>query len=297
MPGGTELKLFESPSKIKQFTECELLGQLSYNERWEPREAHASLPARLRGNAFARACEGLHGAIRDGAVDLLGTTEFVALTVDKAIELFDKQFKYCVEKGIVFKPDTDSISKAELRRVIPLYAHHTPLKNWVITHVEDPIKSYSCRPDLAGKEPAQQFDFVGDMKYKSSLDSRWENDTIEEFHWDIQFQQYPEAHRSHISLSPDVPVYSYLFLVIGTPFRIKPVGWIFTPEQQQFCKAGITAMTKRIQEITIDGRMPIPSTSHRNKFGWCPMKKACLEYNLDAERMKRDYVQLDELPE
>lgn len=289
-------KLFESPSKIKQFTDCEVLGQLTYIDRWEPREAHPSLPARLRGNAFSKACEGLHGAIKEGSGGLLGSQEFIALTVDRAIDLFERQFRYCVERGISFKPDTDSISKAELRRVIPLYAHHTPLKNWKITNVEEPIKVYSCRPDLAGVEPSE-FHFVGDMKYKSSLDSRWESDTIEEFHWDAQFQQYPEAYRHHLGLSPDVPVYSYLFLVIGTPFRIKPVGWVFTPEQQAFWKAGAVAMTSRIREITVLNRQPIPSTAHRNKFGWCPMKKACLEYNLDVERMKRDYVQLDELPE
>lgn len=40
-----------------------------------------------------------------------------------------------------------------------------------------------------------------------------------------------------------------------------------------------------------------PALTHRDNVGWSPMKKVCLEANLDPQRMKRDYVQLDELPE
>ena len=41
----------------------------------------------------------------------------------------------------------------------------------------------------------------------------------------------------------------------------------------------------------------LPVLTHHDNVGWCPMKKASLEHNLDAELMKRNYVQLDELPE
>lgn len=292
-----EIKLLESPSKQKRFDTCELLGQLSYLDRWEPREAHPSLPARLRGNAFTKACEVFHNAIKDGDINLLDEHSFVQLATDQAVSVFDRQYKYCVEKGISFRPDTDAVSRAEMRRIIPLYAKYTPFRtHWKITHVEYPIVSASCRPDLAGVDPSQ-FDFVGDIKYKSSLESRWENDTIEEFHWDPQFQQYNYAHRRVLGVGNDHPVYSYLFLVVGSPFRVKSVGWVYTPEQQQLWYKSAESLTREIREITSGERLPRAAASHRDRFGWCVMKKACLEYYLDPELMKRDYVQLDGLPE
>lgn len=292
-----ELKLLESPSKQKRFDTCELLGQLTYLDRWEPREAHNSLPARLRGNGFTKGCEVIHNAIMAGDLNLLDETSFVNLVTEQAITTFDKQFKYCAEKGISFKPGTDEVSRAELRRVIPLYMKYTPFRaNWKITHVEYAIKKFGCRPDLGGIDP-QGFDFVGDMKYKSSLEARYESDTIEEFHWDVQFQQYNHAHRDMLGYGNDRPVYSYLFLVIGSAFRIKPVGWLYTPEQQQLWYQSAESLTREIREITSGQRLPRAAAAHRDKFGWCVMKKACLEYYLDPELMKRDYVQIDELPE
>lgn len=292
----TELKVLESPSKMKRFDECELLGQLTYIDRWEPIEAHLSLVPRLRGNGFARACEVLHKALRDGSGEMLDDQGFVNLAVEEAVGLFERQFRYCLEKGIRFKPDVDALSKTELRRVIPLYAKQTPLRQWTITHVEHPIKTHGCRPDLAGKDH-QGIDAVGDMKYKSSLDARWESDTIEEFHWDYQFQQYNAAHRSAIGVGDAIPVYSYLVLVVGSPFRIKPVGWLYTPEQQALWRQSADALTKEIREITSGERLPRAAAAHRTRFGWCAMKKACLEYYLDPNLMKNDYVQLDALPE
>ena len=290
-------KVYESPSKQKRFDECELLGQLTYLDRWEPLEAHNSLAPRLRGNGFARACEIIHKALRDDNADLLDNRTFIDEVIEQATLLFNRQYTYCTEKGIRFKPGTDEVSRAELRRIIPLYISQTPLrKHWKVTQVEYAIKSHSVRPDLGGIDP-QGFDFVGDMKYKSSLEARYENDTIEEFHWDFQFQQYNDAWRSDRGLGPDRPVYSYLFLVIGSPFRIKPVGWLYTPEQQAIWQQSAAALTDEIRTITSGKRLPRASTTHRTKFGWCTMKKACLEYYLDPELMKRDYVQLDELPE
>lgn len=43
--------------------------------------------------------------------------------------------------------------------------------------------------------------------------------------------------------------------------------------------------------------LPNPALTHHDNVGWCLMKKACLEHNLDPELMKRDNVQPDELSE
>lgn len=293
----TELKVLASPSMQKKYDFCYLLGQLQYLDRWEPREAERSLPARLRGTAFARAAEIIHKALMGGERDMLDSSSFIMTIVDEACAMFDRQFQYCVSKGIVFPERVDEISRAELRRTIPLYARHTPVRSWKkILGVEYPIKKYSCRPDIVG---INELDFlcVGDVKYKSSLEARYETNTVEEFKWDPQFLQYNHAWRADQGVGDDVPVYSTLLLVVGSPFRIKPVAWLYTPENLQIWLQSATALTETINSIRAGTTLPRAATVHKNNYGWCPMKKACLEYNLDPELMKRDYVQLDELPE
>jgi hypothetical protein len=291
------IKVLESPSKQKKVDFCRLLLQLNYNERWEPREAERSLPARLRGTALARGAEIIHKAIRDGDRELLQNTSFMMACVDESIALFDRQFKYCVEAGISFPPNVDATSRAELRRVIPLYARYTPLLSWQkITGVERSIPEYSCRPDVEGVN-ARGFDVVGDIKYKSSLPSEYESSTIEEFHWDPQVLQYNHAERHILGRGPNDNVYSTLLLVVGSPFRIKEVEWLYTPEKLQLWFESAKDLTQAIRDIKEGRALPRAATVHRNNFGWCPMKKACLEYNLDPELMKRDYVQIDNMPE
>lgn len=291
------VKLLESPSKQKQFDTCQLLGQLTYIDKWEPKEAHLSLIPRLRGNAFSKACELIHTTLKQGDTTTLDKQEFVQSVVTTAVSLFDRQYEYCLSSGINFKPDVDALVRTELRRVIPLYIANTPFRqHWQVSDVEFSIPSHGCRPDIAGKEPAG-YHFVGDMKYKSSLEARYESDTIEEFHWDYQFQQYNEAYRAKLGVGDSESVYSYLFLVVGSPFRIRSVGWVYTPEQRAIWRASAADLTETIRLITSNQKLPRAATTHRSKFGWCPMKKACLEHYLDPELMKRDYVQLKELPE
>ena len=293
----TQERLLRSPSMQKKYDRCHLLGQLQYIDRWEPREAERSLPPRLRGNAFALAAEITHKTIQANERDLLNQTSFVCHIVDEAIGRFDRQFQYCVDQGISFRENTDAISRAELRRVIPLYIRHTPVLSWKkVVAVETPIKAYSCRPDLGG---VNHLDFacVGDIKYKSKLETEYESSTIEEFHQDGQFLQYNDAWRHDQALSQDVPVYSILLLVVGAPFRIKSVEWLYTPERLQLWRKGAEDLSATINNIEAGLVLPRPSLTHRDNFGWCPMKKACLELNLDPELMKRDYVQLKELPD
>lgn len=293
----TEIKLLESPSSQKKADFCRLLYQLQYLDKWEPREAERSLPARLRGTAVARAAEIVHKAIMDGNRELLQETSFVMALVDEAVTLFDKQFRYCVDAGISFAANVDATSRAELRRIIPLYARNTPVLSWQqVTGAELPLPKYSCRPDVVGVNQLG-FHCVGDVKYKTSLPSEYASSTIEEWHWDPQFIQYNHAWRDHIECGPDVAVYSSLLLVIGSPFSVRQVDWLYTPEQLKLWYESAKDMSAAIQGIKSGSVLPRAATVHRNNFGWCPMKKACLEYNLDPELMRRDYTQLEEMPE
>lgn len=286
----------ESPSAQKKADQCLLLYQLTYLDRWEPREAVRSLLPRLRGNAVSKCAEIVHKVIMNGDVQLLDSTSFLMSMVEECIALFNRQFEYCKNMGIVFPPDVDGVSRAELRRVLPLIAKYTPVRSWQkVLGVERPIKQLHCRPDVQGIN-AHGFHTVGDIKYKSALEARYEGSTIEEFHWDPQFQQYPTAHRVDQSLGRDVPVYSTLLLVVGAPFRIKPVEWLYNQEQEAFFLQGAEALSTTIRGIKDGKILPRPAVVHRNNFGWCPMMKACMELHLDPELMKQFYVQM-ELPE
>jgi hypothetical protein len=232
-----------------------------------------------------------------GEKALLDDTDFVLSTVAEGIALFDRQFTYCIEKGISFAPDVDAISRAELRRVIPLYARHTPVRQWQqVTAVEKPNRTFSCRPDLEGVN-SLGFHCVGDIKYKTSLEARYESNTIEEFHWDPQFLQYNYARKHDEGVPADVPVYSILLLVVGSGFKIKQLEWLYTPEQLQLWYESALDLTQAVEGIRAGTVLPRASTTHKDNFGWCAMKRACLEYNLDPELMKQHYVQLDEMPE
>lgn len=293
----TEIKLLESPSSQKKYDRCRLLGQLQYIDRWEPREAERSLPARLRGTAFARGAEIIHKTIMQGEKAILLEASFLLNAVEESIALFDRQFSYCVNKGITFPPDVDAISRAELRRVIPLFARHTPVLQWQkVLGVEMPLKKWSCRPDVMGVN-SLSFNIVSDVKYKTGLEPRYQANTIEEFHWDPQFLQYNHAWRDELGCGPDVPVYSGLILVIGSPFSVRACEWLYPPETMKLWLASAEDMSATIRGIKTGTVLPRAATTHKDNFGWCSMKKACLEYHLDPELMKRDYVQLDEMPE
>lgn len=291
-----ELRILHSPSRLKQYDKCPWLMQLTYDERWEPKEAHPSLIARLAGTAFARACELTHTALRDGNKELLDDQAFIKVAVEESIALFDRQFKYCCEKEIRFTPNKDGIVRTELARVIPQYIASTPLRMWKkVTDVETPIPAWGCRPDLGGLD-ARDFHAVGDIKYKASCKAEFYSNTVEEFQHDVQFKNYNRAWEVYKGLK-DTPVYSYLILVVGYPFSVREHSFVYHKHVLDAHIESAKVRSEEITEIQRGERSLIEALTHRDHFGWCSMKKACLEQHRNREMMKVDYVQLDALPE
>lgn len=290
------LRILESPSKQKKADRCQLLMHLSYNEGWEPLVAHHSLAPRLRGTAFSFACEQIHKAIMQDRQALLNDNEGVEKIVTSSIDKFMRQFDYCVGKGIIFQPDTDAIIREELRRVIPYYIVNTPVRNMTILGVEEPWEEYGCRPDLYGLTESQYY-FVGDVKLKGVLESRYSNSTISEYHDDAQFHQYNYVLRLIKNLPPDAVVYNQLLLVVISPLRIIPSAWLYSPENLKLWESRAIQLTKDIQDIKNGTRVPAPSLTHKDQWGWCPMRAACIELKLDEGLMSQHYVKLDEMPD
>lgn len=296
VPSRKALRVLESPSRLKQYDKCPWLMQLTYDERWEPKEAAPSLIARLAGTAFARACELAHTAIRDGNVGLLDDAAFIQVAIDESLDLFNRQFKYCCEKEIRFAPNKDGIVRTELARVIPQYFAQTPIRSWQkVTDVETPIPSYGLRPDLGGIDHLG-FNAVGDVKYKVTCRAEYYGSTVEEFQHDVQFKNYNYGWSIHKDLK-DTPVYSYLILVVGHPFSVRQHGFVYHKHVLDAHIESAKIRSEEIGEIKRGERSLIEALTHRDHFGWCSMKKACLEQHRDREMMKVDYVQLMEMPD
>lgn len=291
-------RILHSPSRLKQYDRCDVLMQMAYEERWEPKEASTSnsLVARLAGNAVARACEVIHTALRDGQGEMLDNPTFLQLAVSEATGLFTQQFEYCVSKEVRFKEGIDSIIRAELARVIPAYARETPLRTWrKVTDVETPIREWGIRPDVAGVDH-QEIDVVGDVKYKRTLKNEWYNTTVEEYKHDPQFKQYNIGWQKTKGLE-NKTVRSTLILIVGHPFSVRAHPFVYHPHDLKEFLEGAKIATEEINEIRAGQRSPIASLTHKDNFGWCPMKEACLDLGRDRQLMQINYVQLDKLPD
>ena len=291
-----ELRVLESPSRLKQYDKCQFLMQLTYDERWEPKEAAPSLIARIAGTAFSRACELAHTAIRDGNVSLLDDSAFIRVAVEESIALFDKQFKFCIDKEIRFAPNKDSIVKTELARVIPQYFAQTPVRQWKkVTDVETPIPAYGLRPDLGGIDE-EEIDVVGDVKYKATCRAGYYESTVEEFQHDTQFKNYNYGWQKYKGLK-DKPCRSTLILVVGHPFSVRAHPFVYHNHILEEHIDAAKIRSEEIAEYKRGERSLVEALTHRDHFGWCPMKKACLEQHRNREMMKLDYVQLIGMPD
>lgn len=291
-----ELRILESPSKQKKADRCQLFMQLTYIEQWEPKQAHHSLVPRLRGTAFSKACELVHNSIQLGNKQHL-ELDFQESVITQSTDLFNKQFEYCLDKGISFEPDVDSLVREELRRVIPQYCKHTPIQHWKsVQGVEYKWEDYGCRPDLFGID-TEGDTVIPDIKYKSTLENRYLNSNLAEYKDDAQFLQYNKVYRIVNGLPDDALVYSQVILVVGHPFKIHCPKWTYRPETLQMWYTRSQQLTKDIQEIEAGRRIPAPSLTHKDHFGVCPMKDACIDFALDEGLMLTKYVKLGRLPE
>lgn len=290
-------RILESPSKQKKADRCQLFMQLTYLEQWEPKEAHHSLVPRLRGTAFSKACELIHKEMQASGHNNLDTLEFQDEVVRQSLELFGRQYEYCQDKGIVFPHDSDALVREELRRVIPLYCKHTPVRSWAKVHgVEHKWEDYGCRVDVFGTDMEGDL-VIPDVKYKSSLESRYLTSTLTDYKEDAQFIQYNKVYRLVNNLPDDALVYSQVILVVGHPFRIHNPKWLYRPETLQLWYTRAQQLTKDIQQIEAGERIPAPSLTHKDMFGVCPMKEACLDFHLSEGPMLTKYVKLGRLPE
>lgn len=278
-----------SPSRTEAYDFCTMRGVIAYRDGWTPREADNSLLGRLVGGAFAKGTEAIHKG--------------VAIDEAKACGLayWQKSLQHYVTHGVSF-PDTTKTTE-QLGKAFEKYAAQNPFVQWQTKGVEFALPEYgNCRLDYLGIDP-EGYWAIADLKYKRQLKLDYLNKTINDYRDSWQFQHYPWAYNDWVKQSGPTNDYFkpiqriYLVLVIADPFKILSfpffikdklqTRWLQSAQQKW---ADITALQK-------GDRQPTLSASHRDAFGDCPFKKACLEMDLDESLMQFEYTKVPKMEE
>ena len=278
-----------SPSRTEAYDFCSMRGVIAYRDGWTPREADNSLLGRLVGGAFAKGTEAIHKGMAIDEAKALG------------LAYWHKSIQHYVNHGVSF-PDVTKTTE-QLGKSFEKYAAQNPFVQWQTKGVEFALPEYgNCRLDYLGIDP-EGYWAIADLKYKRQLKLDYLNKSINDYRDSWQFQHYPWAYNDWVKQSGPANDYFkpiqriYLVLVIADPFKILSfpffikdklqARWLQSAQQKW---ADITALQK-------GDRQPTLSASHRDAFGDCPFKKACLEMDLDESLMQFEYVRVPKMEE
>jgi len=274
-----------SPSRTEAYDFCSMRGVIAYKDGWTPREADNSLIGRIVGGAFAKGTEAIH------------TGQSVEASTVIGLDYWDRSLAHYTKHGVTF-PDLTK-TRTQLGTAFGKYAEQTPFKHWQTKGVEFGLTDYgNCRLDYLGIDP-EGYWAIADLKYKRQLRLDYLNKTINDYRDSWQFQHYPWAYNDYVKTQKPEgfePIQRiYLVLVIADPFKILTypffikdklqVRWVQSAQQKW---ADITALQK-------GERQPTLAASHRDAFGDCPFKRACLEMDLDPALMSFEYVQVPKM--
>jgi len=282
-----------SPSRTEAYDFCSLKGSLMYKQGWTPREADNGTMGRIVGAAFAEGTYRIHAGLSDG--------------VHEAEQLFDRQVAHYVQYGVSFSQDLVH-TREILGKSLVKYATQSPFKAWQIKGAEVELQEYgNCRLDVLGIDP-EGYWAIADIKYKRQLKLDYLNKTIDEYRDSWQFQHYPWAYNDYISrqitedssiggLMWEPAVRMYLVLVIAEPFRVLSYPFFTREKLQVRWLRSAQQKWADISAIQSGEREPIMSATHKDAYGPCAMKRACLEMDLDEQLMSFEYVKVPRLPE
>jgi len=171
-----------------------------------------------------------------------------------------------------------------------------PLKPYAILAAEEEYKQYgNSRSDVRVKQ-ADGRQIIFDYKCKfGEVDVKW----IEK-----NFEQYAQGEqRFTYTTAANVDMFGIIMVLLKPTDkkklldpRVEVRTWPVTEYQKQMWLRDAQLMTpamSRALEYTdprqVQGR-PYP---HGNQFGECAYYKACMDYGLDEEKMKLDYIQIE----
>lgn len=274
-----------SPSRTEAYDFCSMRGVIAYKQGWTPREADNSLIGRLVGGAFAKGTEQIHKGISTDAAIITG------------LQYWDRSVEHYVKHGVTF-PDLTK-TRTQLGTAFGKYAEQTPFNDWQTKGVEFPLVDYgNARLDYLGIDP-EGYWAIADLKYKRQLKLEYLNKSVNDYRDSWQFQHYPWAYNDYIAKAkPEglLPVQKiYLILVVADPFKIFTFSFFVKDKLQARWLQSAQQKWADIDALQKGDRQPTLAASHRDAFGDCPFKRACLEMDLDPALMQFEYVQVPKM--
>lgn len=274
-----------SPSRTEAYDFCSMRGVIAYKDGWTPREADNSLIGRLVGGAFAKGTELIH---KGDSVDLATIA---------GLQYWDRSIDHYVKYGVTFPELTKT--RTQLGTAFSKYADQTPFKQWQCKGVEFPLVAYgNARLDYLGIDP-EGYWAIADLKYKRQLKLDYLSKTINDYRDSWQFQHYPWAYNDYVAIAKPEglqPIQRiYLVLVIADPFKVLTYPFFIKDKLQTRWLQSAQQKWADIAALQKGDRQPTLAASHRDAFGECPFKAACLEMDLDPALMQFKYVQVPKM--
>jgi hypothetical protein len=159
---------------------------------------------------------------------------------------------------------------------------------WQIVSVEEDLgeEAGHARPDLIVRDEMGLA--VLDYKYRTRLPAEYRVKTLQEFAHTTQMMHYAYF----VGQRYNEPITRfYIGLAVGEPrFLFDLVPYPVHEETLKVWYQATAPLWKLMEETDNGERLPSMAAEHSDRFGRCPMYKACFEHHFDPYLMARDYL-------
>lgn len=257
-----------SPSQTRTYTECPVKWHLS--RRWQPKYLTQSDASRLHGVAFAAGAAMLNKGGDRGEADIV------------LKKTFAEELSRCLDRGQRWAQDVTADDTPTLpAAALAWYADH-PVLQYPVVHVEQPFPDFGdARPDLVVSLGDGLL--VVDYKYRTKLESKWIEKSLDEYRDDPQLLHYCWMLRSMLQ-----PVAGYAIVLVTAQPKPAVHFRVFETTDSQIARwhTSVTRKWKAMDDFLLwEG-------PHYGKFGPCPYLAACLDYDRVPSLMTRAYVEV-----
>jgi hypothetical protein len=198
------------------------------------------------------------------------------------LDSFVRSVEHYASHGVTF-PDLSKV-KLDFEVAVNKFIDENPMSSWQLKGIEYPLPDYgNCRLDIVGIDP-EGYWAIADFKYKRQLKLDYLTKTITDYKDSWQFQHYPWAWNDMVSKGGTEyePVQRiWLYLVVASPFKILKYPFFVKESLQKMWLQSAQQKWADIRAIETGDRQAVMSAVHRDQYGECPFKRACLEFNFD----------------